>query len=151
MPVAINSGRALSPYLVVRDAPRAIAFYTEALGAKEIFRLSDPNGKIGHLEFEIDGCRVMLADEHPDFGALSPITIGGSPVSLHLYVADVDATVSAALEAGATLLRPLTDEFYGDRTAMIADPFGHKWHLATKKEDVSQEEMQRRMDAAYAS
>ena len=89
----------------------------------------------------------MLADEYPDFGALSPVTVGGTPVSIHLYVADVDGLVERAVGAGATLLRPLTDEFFGDRIALLGDPFGHRWHLATRKENVSPEEMQHRMDA----
>lgn len=139
----------LAPYLIVNGAARAIEFYVRAFGAKEKFRLAEPTGKIGHAELEIAGGLVMLADEYPDFGALSPPTIGGTPVSIHLYVADVDALVARAEAAGATVLRPLTDEFFGDRVAMLADPFGHKWHLATHKEDVSPAEMQRRMDAAY--
>ena len=94
--------------------------------------------------------RMMLADEYPDFGCLSPVTVGGSPVALHLYVEDVDAIVARATAAGATLLRPVQDEFFGDRTGMLTDPFGHKWHLATRKEDVSPEEMQKRMNAAFA-
>jgi len=142
--------QALSPYLIVKGAPEAIRFYAEAFGAEELFRLTDPKGKIGHAELEVCGARFMLADEHPDFGALSPVTLGGSPVSLHLYVENVDKTVAQALAAGATLLRPVKDEFYGDRTGMVADPHGHKWHLATRKETVSPEEMQKRMNAAYA-
>ncbi|AUX40194.1 glyoxalase [Sorangium cellulosum] len=142
--------QALSPYLVVRGAAQAIAFYVEAFGAKELYRLSEPSGKIGHAELVIGGSRFMLADEYPDFGALGPLTVGGTPVSLHLYVEDVDRTVERATKAGATLLRPVKDEFFGDRTGMVADPFGHKWHLATHKEDVSPEEMQRRMNAAFA-
>ena len=142
--------RPLSPYLIVKGAARAIAFYASAFGAKERFRLAEPGGKIGHAELEIGPARFMLADEYPDFGALSPVSVGGTPVSLHLYVADVDATVARALAAGATLLRPLKDEFFGDRVALIADPFGHKWHVASRREEVSPAEMQRRMDAAYA-
>ena len=92
----------------------------------------------------------MLADEYPDFGALSPASIGGTPVALHLYVEDVDRVVASATAAGATMLRPVKDEFFGDRPGMILDPFGHKWHIATHKEDVSPEEMQRRMNAAFA-
>lgn len=143
-------GTSLAPYLVVKGAAQAIEFYKRAFGAKELFRLEEPSHKIGHAELQIGDSKLLLADEYPDFDALSPITIGGTPVSLHMYVEDVDTTVQAALDAGATLLRPLTDEFFGDRVAMVADPFGHKWHLATKKEDVSPEEMQRRMSAAYA-
>jgi PhnB protein len=141
---------ALSPYLIVKGAAQAIDFYGKAFGAKELFRLSEPGGKIGHAELEIGRCRLMLADEYPDFGALSPVTVGGSPVALHLYVEDVDAIVARATAAGATLLRPVQDEFFGERTGMLADPFGHKWHLATRKEDVSPEEMQKRMNAAFA-
>jgi PhnB protein len=144
-----STGFSLSPYLIVKDAAKAVAFYEQAFGAQEIFRLKEPAGKIGHAELQIGGARFMLADEYPDFGALSPPTIGGTPVSLHLYVPDVDAIVARATAAGATVLRPLTDEFFGDRVALLADPFGHKWHLATRKEEVSYEEMQRRMNAAY--
>jgi PhnB protein len=139
----------LSPYLIVKGAAQAIAFYREAFGAREVFRLNDPAGKIGHAEIEVGAALLMLADEYPDFGALSPVTVGGSPVALHLYVTDVDAVVARAIAAGATVLQPLQDEFFGDRVAILVDPFGHKWHLATRKENVSPAEMQRRMDAAH--
>jgi len=145
-----NEQQPLSPYLIVNGAAQAIDFYIKAFGAKELARLKEPSGKIGHAELQIGKARFMLADEYPDFGALSPVTVGGTSVSLHLYVADVDKLVERVISAGGTLLRPLTDEFFGDRVALIVDPFGHKWHLATHKEDVSFEEMQRRMDAAYA-
>jgi PhnB protein len=141
---------ALSPYLVVKGATEAISFYQQAFGARELFRLTEPSGKVGHAELELGGSQFMLADEYPDFGALSPVTLNGTPVSIHLYVADVDEVAARAVAHGATLLRPLSDEFFGDRVALIVDPFGHKWHLATRKEDVSYEEMQRRMTAAYA-
>jgi PhnB protein len=144
-----NEDQAMSPYLIVKGAASAIAFYAKAFGAKEVFCLREPSGKVGHAELEIGRARFMLADEYPDFGALSPVTVGGSPVSIHLYVADVDETVERAMGAGAVLLRPVNDEFFGDRVALLTDPFGHKWHLATRKEDVSPEEMQRRMNAAY--
>jgi PhnB protein len=134
----------LSPYLVVKNAARAIEFYSSAFGAEEQYRLAEPNGKIGHAELLIAGSRVLLADEYPDFGALSPVSVGGTPVSLHLYVDDVDATVARAVNEGATLLREVKDEFFGDRTGMLVDPFGHKWHIATCREQVSPEEMQRR-------
>jgi PhnB protein len=144
-----DAGKALSPYLVVKGAARAIEFYRVAFGARELYRLRDPGSdRLGHAELDVLGSRLMLADEYPDFGALSPISVGGSPVSLHLYVEDVDATFARAVAAGATVLRPLKDEFFGDRTGMVADPFGHRWHLATRKEAVSPEEMQRRWDAA---
>lgn len=140
----------MAPYLIVRGAPAAIEYYGKAFGAEELFRLTEPSGKVGHAELVIGEARFMLADEYPDFGALSPVSVGGTPVSIHLYVDDVDEVVKRAEAAGATVLRPLRDEFFGDRTATLSDPFGHRWHLATRKEDVSPEEMQRRMDAAYA-
>lgn len=142
---------ALSPYLVVKGAPQAIRFYTEVFGAKELFRLCEPNGKVGHAELELAGSRILLAEEYPDFGAISPVTLGGTAVALHLYVANVDELVARAEKAGATVLRAVKDEFYGDRTGTIADPFGHKWHLASRKEDVSPQEMQKRMDAMFKS
>lgn len=145
-----NEQQPLAPYLIVKGAPAAIAFYEKAFGATERFRLTEPSGKVGHAELSMGGANVMLADEYPDFGALSPVTIGGSPVTLHLYVEDVDRFVERAVEAGATVLRPLTDEFFGDRVAMLVDPFGHKWHLASRREVVSPVEMQKRMDAGFA-
>ena len=146
-----RSAPALSPHIVVKGAARAIDFYRESFGATEVFRLGDPGSdRVGHAELDIQGCRLMLADEYPDFGALSPVTIGGSPVTLHLYVDNVDAVVERAVKAGATLLRPLKDEFYGDRTAMLADPFGHRWQVATKREDVSPAEMQKRWNEGSA-
>lgn len=140
---------ALAPYLIVKGAARAIEHYIEAFGAKELYRLVEPSGKIGHAELEIGRARLMLADEYPDWGALSPVTVGGTPVSLHLYVDDVDAVMVRAVDAGATLLRAVKDEFFGDRTGQVMDPFGHKWFLATRKERVTPAEMQRRMDAAF--
>lgn len=140
----------LSPYLIVKDASRAIAFYCDVFEAKELFRLAEPSGKVGHAELELGESLLMIADEYPDFGALSPVSVGGTPVSLQLYVADVDATVARAVQAGATLLRPIKDEFYGDRTGVIVDPFGHRWHLSTQLEPVSHEEMQRRWRAMFS-
>lgn len=140
--------KGITPSMSVRGAEKAIAFYVKAFGAKESFRLTEPSGKIGHAELEIGGGMIMLADEYPDYDAVSPQALGGSPVGLHLYVADVDAFVSRAVEAGAKLVRPIEDQFYGDRAGMLEDPFGHKWHIATRKEDVSPEEMQRRWDEA---
>jgi PhnB protein len=145
-----NEQQPMAPYICTKGADKAIAFYVKAFGATESFALREPNGKIGHAELEIAGARLLLSEEYPDFGALSPQTIGGTPVSIHLYVADVDAFVARAEAAGATLLRPIRDEFYGDRVAMLACPFGHKWHIATRKENVSPAEMQTRMNAAYA-
>ncbi|MDC8756849.1 VOC family protein [Janthinobacterium fluminis] len=148
-PLAVPAN-CLTPYLIIADAAKAMAFYQRVFGATELFRLADAAGKIGHAEMRIGEATLMLADEYPDFGALGPARVGGTPVTLHLYVADVDATVGLALDAQATLLRPVKDEFFGDRTATIVDPFGHRWHLATRVETVSPEEMQRRWDSAMA-
>ena len=137
-----------TPYLIVKGASRAIEFYRQAFGAEEILRLDGPDGRVGHAEIRIGDSRLMLADEHPDFGALSPVSVGGSPVNLHLYVDDVDRVVETAASAGAVTLRPVRNEFYGDRTGMIVDPFGHRWQLATAVEEVSAEEMKARYEAA---
>ncbi len=135
----------LTAHLVVHDAADAIALYKAAFGATERFRLTENDGaKIGHAELDIGDTVVMLSDEYPDFGAQAPGTIGGSPVKLHLYVEDVDAAVARAVEAGATLVREPKLEFFGDRVAMVADPFGYSWFLAARIEEVSAEEMQRR-------
>jgi uncharacterized glyoxalase superfamily protein PhnB len=144
-PHATPKMQSLSPYIVVKGAADAIDFYVRAFGAEEQFRLEDPDsGRIGHAELLIGGSTLMLSDEYPDFGALSPDTLGGSPVKLHLYVDDVDAIFARSLAAGATELRPVKDEFYGDRTGALCDPFGHTWMLASQKEEVSPEEMQAR-------
>jgi len=141
----------LTPYIIVRDAARAIAFYERAFGARELFRLTNPGDKrIGHAELAIADSLLYLADEWPDFGALSPTSVGGTPITLHLTVDDVDAVVQQAEATGATVLRTVKDEFFGDRTGMIVDPFGHRWQISTKKEDVSPDEMQRRWNAAMA-
>ncbi|HKN61630.1 MAG TPA: VOC family protein [Candidatus Acidoferrales bacterium] len=137
----------VTPYLCVDDAPAALEFYKKAFGAVETLRLNGPGPKIGHAQMLIGSARIMLSDEFPDFGALSPQSVGGSPIRLQLYVPDVDAFVSRAVEAGATIVRPIRDEFYGERTGQIEDPFGYTWVVATHKEEVSGEEMQRRMDA----
>ena len=139
--------RPLTPYLVVRNAANTIEFYSAVFGAVEQFRLSETSGKIGHAELAIGPARLMLADEYPDFGALGPISVGGTPVGLHLYVGDADATVALAIERGATLLRPVKDEFYGDRVGVIVDPFGHRWQIATRKLLLSPQEMQERWSA----
>jgi len=137
----------LTPYIVVRQAAQAIDFYCRVFGAREDFRLSEPSGKVGHAELLLGDSRLMLADEYPDFGALAPATVGGTPVSLHLYVADVDATMVRAEEAGATVLRAAKDEFYGDRSGQLLDPFGHRWQVSTRGAPVSPDEMQRRWSA----
>jgi PhnB protein len=134
----------VSPYICIRDASAAIEFYKKAFGAKERFRMAGPDGKVGHAEIEIAGGVIMLADEYPQMDFHSPQKYGGSSVIIHCYVPDVDALAKQASAAGATILRPVTDQFYGDRSVSLADPFGHKWSFATHIEDVSPEEMQRR-------
>ncbi|MBL6427160.1 VOC family protein [Maritimibacter sp.] len=138
----------LIPYIVCRDAPAAIDFYVAAFGAVEDFRMTEPgSGKLGHAELEIGGARLMLADEWPDFGALSPDSIGGTAVTLYLQVEDVDAVVAQAEQAGAMVLRAPADQSFGERTATVQDPFGHRWMLATVKEVLTGEEMQKRWEA----
>jgi PhnB protein len=138
----------VTPYLIVDDAARALEFYKKAFGATELLRMPKPNGKIGHAEIRIGDSTVMLADESPEVGARSPRSLGGSPVSIFLYVEDVDTTFGKAVDAGAKVQRPLADQFYGDRTGGIEDPFGHAWYIATHVEDVSPEEMKKRAAAA---
>ena len=133
-----------TPYLVVDGAAKAIEFYARVFGATERMRMPGPGGKVGHAEIRIGDSVIMLADEHPEMGARGPRAYGGAAVSLHLYVPDVDATVKRALAAGATILRPVEDKFYGDRMGTIEDPFGHHWHVSTHKEDVTPDEMARR-------
>ena len=137
----------VTPYLIFSGAAEAIAFYERALGASEVMRMDGPGGKIHHAEINIGGSRIMLADEHPEIQALSPKTIGGSPVSMHVYVEDVDAAVERAVKAGATLIRPIADQFYGDRVGGIEDPFGYRWFIATHKEDLTMDEIRRRAAA----
>lgn len=139
--------RSITPYLAVDGAERALAWYAEAFGARERMRLPMPGGKIGHAEIEIGDSVVMLSDACPEWGNRSPAALGGSPVMLHLYVADVDATVGRAAAAGAEVIRPVANQFYGDRSGAVRDPFGHVWHIATHVEDVPPEEIPRRMQA----
>ena len=136
-----------TPYLIVKEAAKAIEFYKLVFGATELMRMPGPGGKIMHAEIKIGDSPIMLADEFPEMDALSPQTIGGSPSFLLLYVENVDAMVSQAIAAGAKLDRPIVNQFYGDRSGTLIDPFGHKWTIATHIEDVSSEEMQRRMEA----
>jgi len=140
-----------TPYLIVSGAARAIEFYREAFGAKELVRMPAPGGKVMHAEVQVGDSRIMLADEFPDMGALSPQTIGGTPVSLMLYVEDCDAVFRRAIAAGAKEQRALQDQFYGDRSGNLVDPFGHKWTIATHKEDVSPEELTKRAAALFES
>jgi PhnB protein len=134
----------VTPYLVVDGAAAAIDFYTSVFGATERMRMDGPDGKVGHAELGIGDSVVMLADEHPEVGARGPRSVGGTPVSLHVYVEDADAVFERALTAGAKELRPLENQFYGDRMGAFEDPFGHHWNVATHVEDVPPEEMSKR-------
>jgi PhnB protein len=136
-----------TPYLIVNDGARAIDFYKKAFGATELMRMPGPNGKIGHAEIRIGDSAIMLADEHPEMGARSPQTLGGSPVFLMIYVKDADGTTAQAEAAGAKILRPLENQFYGDRSATVLDPFGHTWTISTHIEDVPPDELARRAAA----
>lgn len=138
---------AVTPNLCVKGAADAIEFYKEVFGATELMRIGAPGGKIGHAELNIGGATIMLADEFPELGFVSPQTLGGSPVIMMVYVEDVDATAKRAIAAGAKELRPVEDQFYGDRSGKYADPFGHVWMIATHKEDVSPAEIERRAAA----
>lgn len=140
----------VTPYLIIDGASAAIDFYVEVLDAKEQMRMPTPDGGIGHAELLIGDSMIMLADESPDMGARGPKTIGGSPVSLMVYVEDVDATFAKALTAGATETAPVEDKFYGDRSGTFDDPWGHHWHVASHVEDVSPEEMERRAAEQYS-
>lgn len=140
----------VTPYLMVDGAAKAIEFYAKAFGAKEALRLPMPDGRIGHAEVSIGDSRIMLADEYPEMNAKAPKAYGGSPVHIHLYVTDVDAVAKSALAAGAKELRPVQDQFYGDRTGSFQDPFGHVWHVATHIEDVPPDEIAKRAAAAMA-
>jgi PhnB protein len=140
----------VTPYLIVRDAARALDFYKKAFGATEVMRLPAPGGKIGHAEIKIGEGMVMLADESPEMGHKSPQSLGGTPVSLMFYVSDVDAQFASAITAGATVTQPLKDQFYGDRSGTLVDPSGHIWTIATHTEDVAPDEMDRRMKAMMA-
>ncbi len=143
-PIPDNYPR-VTPYLIVDNANAAIDFYISVLGAEERMRMPGPDDKVGHAELSIGDSMIMLADEFPDMGARSPKSIGGSPVTIHVYVQDVDATVALAVTAGATITRPVEDKFYGDRGGEFLDPYGHRWSIASHVEDLSPEEMQLRM------
>ena len=140
---------ALTPYLVMNDAARAIDFYKEAFGAQEVMRMDAPGGKVGHAELKVGDSIFMLADECPESPYRAPQSLGGTSVGLMLYVEDVDAVVERAVSAGAKLVRPVKDQFYGDRTGGVEDPFGHAWYVATHVEDVPPEELKRRAAAAH--
>jgi PhnB protein len=140
----------VTPYLYVRGATAAIDFYKSVFGATEVVRMGGPDGKIMHAELRIGDSIVMLADENPHMGIMSPQTIGGFSTGLHVYVETVDAVVQKMVDSGAKVLRPIKNQFYGDRSASLLDPFGHMWSVATHIEDVSPEEMKKRMTAAMS-
>jgi len=137
----------ITPYLIVDGAAGAIEFYKKAFAAVELMRFPGTDGKIGHAELRFGDSRVMLADEFPQMGFCGPKALGGSPVGVLLYVADVDSQFKTAVAAGAKVVRPLADQLYGDRSATLEDPFGHVWTIATHKEDVSPEEIRKRSEA----
>lgn len=134
------------PYLRLQGAAEAIEFYKKAFGATELFRLTEPSGRIGHAEIKIGGAVIMLSDEYPECGIQGPAKLGGTTFAMHLHCTDADAFIKRAEEAGATIVRPAKDEFYGERSGMIRDPFGHEWLLGHPIETVTPEEMQRRYD-----
>jgi PhnB protein len=149
---AIPSGhRTVTPYLAIKSAAKALEFYKNAFGATERYKLMMPDGRLGHAEIQLGDSMIMLADEFPEYGGKAPETLGGSPVSIHLYVEDVDAFFKKALAAGAKELKPVMDQFYGDRSGQLEDPFGHLWWVATHKEDIAPEEMQKRVAAMFAA
>jgi PhnB protein len=137
----------VTPYLIIKGAAAAIDYYKKAFGAIETVRMPQPDGRVGHAEVKIGDAVVMLADEFPEMNIVSPVTLGNTPVGLLVYVEDADATFNKAVALGAQVEKPMADQFYGDRTGTVKDPFGHKWTIATHKEDVTPEEMQRRMAA----
>jgi uncharacterized glyoxalase superfamily protein PhnB len=140
----------VTPYLVCRGAANAIDFYKRAFGAKERMRMPGPGGKVAHAELQIGDSRVMLGDEWLEMGAKSPDTLGGSPVGVFLYVKNVDAMADRAIQAGATVVMPVQDMFWGDRYGKLKDPFGHEWSLATHKEDLTPKQMAKRAQSAMA-
>jgi PhnB protein len=137
------------PYLRVHSTAEAIDFYGRAFGAEEIFRLTEPSGRIGHAEIKIGSYTVMLSDEYPERGIRGPRSLGGTTFSIHLHVANVDAAFARAVGAGAAIIRPLQDQFYGERSGTVRDPFGHEWLLGGHLETVTPEEMQRRYTAMF--
>ena len=139
----------VTPYLAIKNAVEALSFYQQAFGASEIYKLIMPDGRLGHAEIQLGDSVIMLSDEFPEFGGKSPQTLGGSPVCIHLYVEDVDAFFKKALAAGAKERKAVMDQFYGDRSGQLEDPFGHLWWVATHKEDVAPEEMQKRVAAMF--
>jgi len=140
----------VTPYLCVDGAAAAINFYSQILGATERMRMPAPDGKVGHAELQVGDSVIMLSDEFPEMGVKSPKAVGGTPVTISVYVEDVDATYQKALDAGATALRAVEDQFYGDRSGQFEDPFGHRWSVATHVEDVPSDEMAKRAAAMHS-
>lgn len=138
----------VTPYLIVKGAAKAIEFYKQAFGATERTRMAQPDGRIGHAEIQIGDSTIMLADEFPERNIRGPESLGGTPVMIHLYIDDVDTVAKRAVAAGAKEMRPVQNQFYGDRSGMFADPFGHQWNIATHVEDLSAEEIGKRAAAA---
>jgi PhnB protein len=141
----------VTPYLYIDGAGAAIDFYCSVLGATERMRMAGPDGRVGHAELDLGDSMIMLADENPDIDVRGPRAVGGTPMSLHVYVEDVDGVFERAIQAGAKVLRPIENQFYGDRSGQFEDPFGHRWNVATHVEDVSPEEMEKRVTAAMGS
>ncbi len=137
----------VTPYLIIKGAAAAIDFYKDVFGATEIMRMPQPDGRIGHAEMKMGDSVIMLADEHPEMDIVGPVTLGNSTVGILLYVDDADTTFNKAVSRGAKVNKAMADQFYGDRSGTVIDPFGHKWTIATHVEDVSPEEMERRMAA----
>jgi PhnB protein len=137
----------VTPYLIIKGAAKAIEYYQKAFGATELFRMPGPGGAVMHAEIKVGDSVIMLADEYPDMGYRGPQALGGTPVSILLYVEDVDKRFNQAIAAGAKVLRPVQDQFYGDRSGTLTDPFGHVWTIATHKEDLSPEEIDKRFQA----
>lgn len=147
---AIPEGyHSITPYLIIKGAAAAIDFYKEAFGATELFRM-EHEGRVGHAEIKIGDSPIMIADEFPELGHVGPKTLGGTPVGIMIYLEDVDTVYNRAISKGGVEVKPLQDQFYGDRSGTLTDPFGHQWTVATHKEDVTPEEMDKRMAAAKA-
>lgn len=149
---AIPAGHhTVAPYLSIKNAVQALEFYKKAFGAAEVLKLIMPDGRLGHAEIRLGDSIIMMADEFPEYGGKSPQTLGGTPINIHLYVEDVDAFFKKALAAGAIERKPIKDQFYGDRSGQLEDPYGHLWWIATHKEDVSPDEMQKRVQAMFGA
>ncbi len=137
----------VTPYLTVKGGAAAIDFYKKAFGATEMFRMPQPDGRVGHAEIKIGDSTIMMSDEFPEMDIVSPTTLGNTTAGLLVYVADADKTFNNAVSLGAKVNKPMADQFYGDRSGTVVDPFGHKWTIATHKEDVAPEEMEKRIAA----